>query len=164
MRTPRRRSPANLDTEGDATKFAAQNIYVDTMVNFVVSEDDPSFADMDDVKIAVFANATSNLVIRHGVHVYVDEEIGWDVVPTNTVTEINIDPEDWYRLTVTLKTISFGDPVYYPRAVCQVQVNGTTVQHPNAYESSWFLSMVMDNQGTLDESHRRLLQGTGFYR
>lgn len=149
---------ANLDTAGDATAFSVNPIYVDTMVNFVISEDDPSFAGMDDVKIAVFANASSNLVIRHGVF----DETFDTLLPTNSVTGLVVDPAEWYRLTITLKFISIAETLQ-SHPVFKVFLNGTAVEHENDYGTSgWLLSAVDIDKGGHDLLTAVSFQGTGY--
>ncbi len=86
-------------------------VYVDTLMKFTPSEDDPEVTDPY-VKLALFVNASSNLVLRHS---YFDNDAGIYVV-TNSVfdadsdTPIEIDPEKWYRLTIEMRShASYGD-------------------------------------------------------
>ncbi|MCL1921111.1 MAG: hypothetical protein FWG50_08560 [Kiritimatiellaeota bacterium] len=88
-----------LNTEGDTLQrsiagadFTADPIYIDMMVKFVLSEDEPDIPS-GDVKTLIFANASSNLVVysSDGVNIYGFSELAGP----------GIDPEQWYRLTLT---------------------------------------------------------------
>ena len=50
-------SAALDDSTQSTAKFDTQSIYVDAMINMVISEDDPSFTGMDDIKIEVADSA-----------------------------------------------------------------------------------------------------------
>lgn len=145
---------ASLDTT--ATAFSSQDIYVDTMVNMVISEDDPSFTEITDAKVAVFANATSNLVIRHGMFDGED-----NIYATNSETAVVVDPEAWYRLTITLKReyITVKSANY---SMFQVYLDGVLVTSENTYEDDWFLAAVDTGTQDYDILTAVAFQGTGF--
>lgn len=155
-----------LNTEGGtlsamlddtATDFETQSIYVDTMINFVISEDDPSFAGMDDVKIAVFANAASNLVIRHGMY---DEELA--ITITNSVTDVVVDPAKWYRLTITIKQQAINGT---PFSLFKVSLNGADpIIHVNARDGDVWFDASQDANDSTDYSKLTAVsfQGTGY--
>ncbi len=144
---------ASLDTT--ETVFSSQNIYVDTMVNMVISEDDPSFTGVTDVKVAVFANASSNLVIRHGM---IEGETFY---LTNTVTDVVVDPANWYRLTIVMDTLQVTE-LLTDYAAFQVYLDGVLIDHDNTYAATWFLSG--SDRGELDWEYLNAIafQGTGF--
>ena len=118
--------------------FNTAEIYVDTMINMVLSEDDPSFIGTTNIKIAVFANAASNLVIRHGMYVGETHSI------TSSVTDKMIKPDDWYRLTITAKQIDDFGSKY---SLLSVAIDGVTVTHANARDGDKWFDTVVDQGG-----------------
>jgi len=116
--------------------FADDDVYIDTMIKFTPSEDDPEIDD-EAVKIAVFVNVNSNLVVYHKGY------DGDDFYETNSVFSNQIDPEAWYRLTI-------GMGINLTAPACQVFLNQNALQHQNAFTSAG------DANGTWF-----LLQGTG---
>ncbi len=122
----------NLNTEGatlqanfDNADFQDDPLYVDAMVKFVVSEDDPASIP-DDVKIAFWLNASSNLVVYHGA------VSGSTIIPATTVLEnIELDPANFYRLTV--ETDFDGDSI----AAYKVSLNGEAIESEEAYTDEW---------------------------
>lgn len=139
----------NLETEGQTlTRVLDGNatndfvngsqVYVDTLIKFTPSEDDPVITD-GMVKAAVFVNVASNLVVFHGV----DQSN-----PTNTATAVAINPAQWYRLTILL-----GKQPTYQFPAFEVLLNGTPVTSSAAYSDSslvpvpggvWFMSASAD--------------------
>ena len=120
-----------LNTEGGTltnelplvASFATEDVYVDTMVQFVPSEDLPDLGDDDDIKIAVYSYistemvdevevTSTNLAIYHAaksVRIEMQGEPGEEepveikeLVLTNTVTTVPVDAAEWYRLTIRL--------------------------------------------------------------
>ena len=103
----------NLDTAGttlsravtNVVDISLANVYVDTLVQFVLSDGAPSVdttIGTTDVKIALYVNAQSNLVV---VHNSIDSN--YEYQPTNSVVN-NIGPivpGDWYRLSMELSNI-----------------------------------------------------------
>ena len=77
---------------------SALPVYVDTLMKFTPSEDDPEVTDTN-IKLALFVNVNSNLVLRHK---YYD---GSGYVVTNSIfTDLGvINPEQWYRLTIKMQ-------------------------------------------------------------
>jgi len=95
--------------------FASANVYVDTLIKFTPSEDTPTIS--NDVKIAVYVNNNSNLVVYHGV-----EGVG---VTNSVFNSISINPTNWYRLTIQMIYLD-------PLSVCKVYLNGEPLSHANA--------------------------------
>lgn len=134
---------------------ADTNVYVDTLIKFTPSEDDPEIND-ENVKVAVFVNANSNLVVYHLA--YDENLIGG---PTNTVFEnVDINPDSWYRLTIRI-----GQPAgLSQQTACQIYLNGgTALSHPNGYTETtgasggpWFI-LVNQSKNITQVS----FQGTG---
>lgn len=147
-------------TSGASDDFSASSLYVDAMVRFVLSDSDPTESSItNDTKIAIFANSSSNLVIRHGFFVYSGEDRTFvltnSVIDTTALLGAPIDPAFWYRLTVELS--SSGDPDYFAQA--QVKVNSNLVTHANA-PGDLFLSAITSDTDTSLKAVS--FQGTGF--
>ena len=146
-----------LNTEGgtltneltSAEYFTSANVYVDSMVQFVPSED---LATIDDegVKVAVYAYITeagetvsTNLAIYHAM-----AKDGGKFV-TNTVTDLDIDASKWYRLTILLandgekgleglETLLQGVQIY---------MNGVLLTNDNAYAGATWEDVTLENPG-----------------
>ena len=105
--------------------YGTTPVYVDTLIKFTPSEDDPEITDPS-VKVAIFVNASSNLVVRHkyfdGVASFID---------TNSVFEdLEINPEQWYRLTIKLaRSTAFNTDVF------QVHLDGSELTHYNGAQA-----------------------------
>jgi len=116
--------------------FTGDPVYVDTLIKFTPSEDNPTISDSN-VKAAAFVNVSSNLVIYHG-------DISLPV--TNTVVGPFIDPNVWYRLTIKLGSFYSGT---YP--AFQVYVNGAAITNATAYNEdgsqpgTWFVNASANN-------------------
>lgn len=121
------------------TDFASDKIYIDAVVQLVASEDDWVFDGMTNIKIAVWANAQSNLMVRHVK--YNEESVP---TTTNSDTGITIGSAQWYRLTITVKNLQEFS-IDYP--LFSVAVDGVTITNANARDSGiWF-----DALGPTDE-------------
>jgi len=132
----------NLETEGQTlTRNLATNnfmntpVYVDTLIKFTPSEDNPAISDAA-IKAAVFVNAISNLVVYHGVA---------DGNPTNTDVAFKIDPTQWYRLTILMGKFNNGVTPGF-----KIYVNGMGITNSAAYLDNgseigdWFISASQD--------------------
>jgi hypothetical protein len=118
-----------------AVPFNLDDVYIDTMIKFTPSEDDPEINDAN-VKVAVFVNANSNLVVYHSI---MDSEYTF-VEKGNTVfNNIEINPDEWYRLTIQMSNV-LGDPCF------QVYLNQTALENQNGFTTAfapggtWFVS------------------------
>ena len=109
-----------LNTEGDAIRravpvnsFGSQPLYIDMMVKFVLSDETPEIS--SDAQFAVFANANSNLMVW--------ADIGGSAFTPEAFELRNsiIDPEQWYRLTITC---SLPQQSSWGLEMFQVQLNG----------------------------------------
>lgn len=171
-----------LNTEGgvltnDITdvSFSSAARYVDTLVKFVPSEDLPAFDAAGDIKVAVYAYVkevqasplitATNLAIYHGF--YNDG----DSVPTNTVTDLPVNPNSWYRLTIELANRS-DYPAFQG---FRILINGVPLTNDAAYatddwstldqgatapgDGTWFLSAA--NKGNVTVATVQF-KGTGF--
>ncbi len=130
--------------------FASGNVYVDTLIKFTPSEDTPSIG--NDVKVAVYVDVNSNLVVHHQAYDLVNS-LGWT---TNSVIPGLISPTNWYRLTIQLgNTATIGES-------CKIYLNGVAISHTNAFSAGpvaggqWFLTAAA---GT--ELSTVAFQGTG---
>jgi len=134
--------------------FSSEPVYVDMMVKFVLSEDDPELP--TDVKTLIFARANSNLVV------YSSDGTDADF----TELDCQINPDQWYRLTLTW--INFMEIDMY--AAFSIQINGGEPLETDAtglgYDETgslggcWFISaqnLKEDMELTAIE-----FQGTGF--
>jgi len=97
-------------------------VYVDTLIQFTPSEDAPSIE--DGVKIAVWVDVNSNLVVRHNTS---------GGLPTNSVftAQGTINPADWHRLTIEL-----GVPTGMYDPAAQIWLDGTLLQHANGFTTT----------------------------
>jgi hypothetical protein len=151
----------NLDTEGNTlSRTAGVSIvsaaaYIDTLIQFTPSEDDPEI-DAGDAKIALYVNAQSNLVVHH---LWYDSV--FNAFTTNSIVDGigAIDPDAWYRLSMQVSKVSSlgglpGTKIY---------LDGTALTHTNAYTDAgayggeWFLNL----SGSGDTIEMVSFQGTG---
>lgn len=148
----------NLETEGNTlsrtagVSIASAPVYIDTLIKFTPSEDDPAI-DMADVKVALYVNAQSNLVVVHTF--YVDMV----AVVTNSVIDSvgTINPEAWYRLSMQVENLLDSFPG------TKIFLDGTAVSHTNAYNDAldatggeWFI-----NTDSASDINMISFQGTG---
>jgi len=134
--------------------FQNAPVYVDTLIKFTPSEDDPEITDPY-IKVAIFVNANSNLVVRHK---YLT---GATMGTTNSVFEtINITPEQWYRLTLKLSnTADFG------LTAAEIWLDGTQLTHANGaldantFSGGPFFFLLHDFNILLNQVS---FQGTGY--
>lgn len=128
-------------TNGAPDSFFDTPVYVDAMVRFVLGDGNPEdVITPADTKIAIFANSSSNLVIRHGFFSGDSENLVFGA--TNSVVDAvallgaPIDPAFWYRLTVKLSSDENG------ATWAHVMVNSNVVTHVNATAGLLFLSAI----------------------
>ena len=176
-----------LNTEGGTltnslitpVEFDTANIYVDSMVKFVPSED---LATIDDtgVKVAVYAyikevgeTVSTNLALYHGAY----SSGGYHFTTNTVVTNLTVDASAWYRLTILLANDDNKDPV---SQAFQIFINGVLLTNDNAHAGAawtnvtdgemfngpdplgtWFVSAA-----SLPESQKQVaslqFRGTGF--
>ena len=83
---------------GTAEPVASTGTYLDTLVQFTVTEDDAPTVGEDD-KLAIWLQAgegTTNLMVRAAI---IDD--GFNLTPTNfVINNASVEPGIWYRLTV----------------------------------------------------------------
>lgn len=145
--------PIEGEKEPVAVPFdTANGVYIDTMIKFTPSEDDPEINDAN-VKVAVFVNANSNLVVYHTIY---DADYDNGVKGNSVFNDISIDPDAWYRLTIQMGT-DLNEPCF------QVFLNQTALTHQNAWTTgfqqngTWFVSAA----GTDTYVTQVSFQGTG---
>jgi len=133
--------------------FSSDPVYVDMMVKFVLSEDQPDAPTDGEVKTLIFANADSNLVVWSSA----------GYMPDFTVLNATVDPDQWYRLT--LKWFVFD----YTYAAFTIQLNGgapITDSVGWGYEEDWSPGgpiYVSCETGFNDMEMKSIeFQGTGF--
>jgi hypothetical protein len=148
----------NLETEGNTlsrtagVSIAGSDVaYIDSLIQFTPSEDDPVI-EMADVKVALYVNALSNLVVVHTFY-----EGGVTPVVTNSVIAGTIDPAVWYRLSMQVETLAGSFPG------TKIFLDGVAISHANAYTSDltgtggeWFINT--DSASDIDLIS---FQGTG---
>lgn len=114
----------NNDALGTARTVAATGTYLDTLVQFTVTEDEAPAVGADD-KLAIWLQAgegTTNLMVRANYWA----SAGEDPVATNfTVTGVSIVPGTWYRLTV--KAIPSITSQGAPFPAFQIFIDGTSI-------------------------------------
>ncbi|MFA7172075.1 MAG: hypothetical protein WC340_01465 [Kiritimatiellia bacterium] len=155
-----------LETENDTLSRAVTNelsietatVYIDTLIQFTPSDEAPSINTNagTDVKIALYVNAESNLVVVSQTY----EELTYYTKGMAT-SEIDlgypIDPEKWYRLTMR---VVYDDP----DRLTDIWVDGELVIHTNGYDIANACmggsSFVNINSGADDISFISF-QGTG---
>jgi len=156
----------NLATEGNTLSrtagvdCAASPVYVDTLIQFTPSEDEPTITSTD-LKIALYVNAQSNLVVVHSM--FTDPPNTWTVIPeTNSVIDLGapIDPAKWYRLTIAVSENGAGATETFS----QIYIDGTLISHEHAFDvvgetnnATYFRSI----QETVTDLKLVSFQGTG---
>ncbi len=152
----------NLETEGNTLSRAVTNVldisaapvYVDTLIQFTPSEDEPVI-DTVDVKVALYVNAQSNLVVVHKVY---DAEIENSWQTNSVIDSITIDPSAWYRLSIKVDGF-LGDQL----ESVKIYLDGNLLTHANAYDDNFVLgagSNFLNIQADKDINYISF-QGTG---
>ncbi|MDD2597727.1 MAG: hypothetical protein PHO37_00675 [Kiritimatiellae bacterium] len=152
-----------LETEGNTLSRAVTDVldafttpvYIDTLIQFTPSEDEPVI-DGTDVKVALYVNAASNLVVVSKK--FIDLVEYFTEPATSTITLSNpIDPEKWYRLTMKVSG-------YEGFGFTEIWVDGQLITHANAtdaiasaYNGSFFLNI----DDGLSDINLISFQGTG---
>ena len=131
-----------IDGSSTGKTFSANNVYVDTLIKFTPSEDTPTIS--NDVKVAVYVNVNSNLVVYHGIA---------GVGATNSVFDgIHISPNTWNRLTIKLSYSA-------PYSLCNIYLNGDALTHENAAGENQDLFVTAASGNVLNAV---AFQGTGY--
>lgn len=123
----------------DGADFSEDKLYIDTMVKFALSENNPEAITNDlGVKAAFFANADSNLVVYCGSYDSDEEVLSFSNVQF-LVTSGVVDVDKWSRLTVVLDNFDNQDDEF--NAICvqafKVFLNGVAVTSAKAYTDNW---------------------------
>jgi hypothetical protein len=125
---------ATLTNRLEDASFAKTNVYVDVMVQMIASEERPPRCTTLDTgtKAAFYVNASSNLMIYHGV---LDAGTG---LASNTVDAIvntpRLNAAGWYRLTMDFQHVTNA---LFGLSMFQVQIDGVTAACHNAYADDW---------------------------
>lgn len=89
---------------GEAVEMTSEGVYIDTLVQFTVSEDTPDQTTEDGDKLCIWVNVDSetgatNLMVKAG---YISDESGENITPTAYTTDYSFGGDDngWHRLTV----------------------------------------------------------------
>ncbi len=128
------------DSSTGRTFSAASPVYVDTLIKFTPSEDTPTIS--NDVKIAVYVNVNSNLVVYHGT------ETG----SVHSVFDKKISPNAWKRLTIKLNA---DGATYW----CSIYLDSDELTHPNANGDEHNLFLTAASGNVLNAV---AFQGTGY--
>jgi hypothetical protein len=113
------------------TFSGAANVWMDTLVQMVPSDDYPTAISNDvNVKAAIFLNVASNLVIYHGTF----NVGGGDYSDSMfTVTSVKMLPGQWYRVTIQMDaTTSPGTEEAF-----RVLTNGIAIASASGYTDNW---------------------------
>ncbi len=165
------RSINDIKTEGgyslgDAENVAATGTYLDTLVQFTVTEDEAPATTSDD-KLAIWLQAgegTTNLMVRAGY--YNDSGAlvadGRDFVLTGKT----IEPGVWYRLTVLAienlvdQTSEFADSIKLPAFV--IKIDGVTMNATTATMDATFAQGLATSTVITSETATQLSSGAVF--
>lgn len=168
---------------GSGFDMATTITYVDTMVQFVASEDTPTVCvtgtGLSDgaagTKLAIYANATTNLAIYHGVY----SASGYASNTITVISNVALTSTDWYRLTIvydatvthwingdfpTFKVLTNGTEVISSHAYTQAQKDDfvSTGNYPAepSEAGTWFAAATIAS--SVKTLRSLCLQGTGY--
>ena len=89
---------------GGTVEMTSEGVYIDTLVQFTVSEDTPDQTTEDGDKLCIWVNVDSetgatNLMVKAG---YISDDSGENITPTAYTTDYSFGGDDngWHRLTV----------------------------------------------------------------
>lgn len=124
----------NLLTNSFGAGFdMAENLtYVDMALQFVTYDDRPTYCTPTDtgIKGGVYVNASSNLVVYHGV-ANNDGALRSNMVTTTT---LQLESTNWYRVTITIDALPTNRPAI---AMFQLRLNGVTITNAAGYADNW---------------------------
>ena len=153
-------------SNGTAYAVAATGTYLDTLVQFTVTEDEAPTLGEDD-KLAIWLQAgvgTTNLMVKAAV---VDDQ-GARTETTFTVTGTTVDPGIWYRLTVkAIADITDGDGI----PGFQIYLDGNLVSADTPTLTAGYLALIDSDSHYADLAAGKYfaslktvttLQGVGF--
>ncbi len=112
-------------TNNASLPISSSPLYVDTLIKFTPSEDNPTISDPS-VKAAVFLDANLHLWIYHGV----DSPGG---APTSSDTGLEVSTNEWHRLTIMLGIMPGSDYDY----VFKVYVDNTEVSSADGMDNEY---------------------------
>jgi len=144
--------------DGNATNDFYNNgpYYVDSLIQFTPSEDNPTISDSS-VKAALFVNASSNLCVYHSY----TPDGGGTFVATNSDLNVHIDPTSWYRVTIKLGQIpeAGGKTGYQLFLNGMLVTNDAAIDETASHPGTWFVNPATSLDATLLSSVS--FQGTG---
>ena len=152
--------PLYVNGATGSVDFSAAPVYVDTLLKFTPSETDPeNITEASGIKIAVYVNSSSNLVV---IHKYTDGSV---FIRTNSVfTSLGvIDPAAWHRLTIKLAYSETGDNGFY-NPLFEIWFDGDRLTHANGavntttYSGGGYFFPLVDGNIQLTQV---AFQGTG---
>ena len=146
-----------------------KEIYIDTRMQFVASEDPPGPEETEgaDAKIALWVNADTNLVVRHGKPNIIPNGSNWyypnitivDTVVSNSGTAVAIVPDTWYNVKILLRNEVFTAGGV--QQAFQVYIDEALVDsEDNAVGDSWALELDDASEG--DAETHPTIGGTWF--
>ena len=104
----------------------AVDVYINTMMQFVPSEDPPGADDTEDAKIALYVDTkTSKLVVRHGMPIDPGEQTYFGKTRVaDTMTDCEITSNQWYSVQIVWQSV-WSD---YSYSAFQVLIDGKEVK------------------------------------
>jgi hypothetical protein len=138
-------------------------IWVDTLIKFRPSEDDPEITG-DDIKVALWVNVNSNLVVRHYPMTGSGEP---SADPMSSVfEEVMINPDEWCRLSIEVGD-KWNVGQTYPHF--SIYLNGNVLTHADGayvnldgYPTAGGGSIFFSRSGIVAQLSQVSFQGTGF--
>lgn len=121
-----------LDKKTPTTiSFATEPRFVDTLIKFTPSEDEPGIDDPL-IKMAIYVNASSNLAVYCRAYNQNTNDFDVDTVVFDGLGVIN--PENWHRLTVKLE---YSETFFYP--TFQIFFDGALLTHAKGtvHDAQW---------------------------
>lgn len=118
--------PGVAKTTPTTIDILAQPVYVDTLIKFTPSEDEPQIED-GTIKMAIYVNAVSNLAVQCKVLDQYQVPISETVVFESLGV---IDPEKWYRLTIKVEAVEDFQAVAF-----QMWVDGNLLTHASGVKN-----------------------------
>lgn len=136
----------NLETNGKTLvrtnnsplAFGSSPVYVDTLIKFTPSEDNPTITDAS-VKAAVFLDANLHLWVYHGgTYVATDN--------TSSDTGLVVSTNDWHRLTIMMSKMPGSDNDYAFKVFIDQQVVSCAAGMQDDYSPNgpWFYSASIE--------------------
>lgn len=136
-----------------SVSFASQPKFVDTLIKFTPSEDDPSIDDPM-IKVAIYVNASTNLAVYCRA---INETLDGFGDPETIVFDRFVNPEQWYRLTIKMTTYMGAMNAFQIWLDGELLTHAKGAQEPPAFNGAYFFP-VDASDSTLSQVS---FQGTG---